>query len=106
LRNATAQLSLLESKEKEFGKPSRYEAEPEHDSAYAIIALLPGLRPGRHCLIVAGTTTFGTLGVAEFVTRKDSLRPLLDRLGAGARGAVPAFEALFHVRSSNGVPIR
>ena len=41
---------------------------------YAVIALLPGVSPGRFMMILAGTTTFGTQGAVEFVCRPDSVQ--------------------------------
>ena len=52
---------------------------------YAIVALVPGINPSRSVLILAGTTTFGTQGAAEFVCRKNSVEELLLRLAVSSR---------------------
>ena len=72
---------------------------------YGVIGLLPGLNPGRWVMILAGTTTFGTQGVVEYVCRQDSVEQLLLRLSVSKDGEVKPFEALFHVKIARGVPV-
>jgi hypothetical protein len=72
---------------------------------YAVIALLPGMDPTRSVLILAGTTTFGTEAAVEFVTRPDSLRSLLSRLGVQKTEQLRPFEALLHIKIARGVPV-
>lgn len=72
---------------------------------YGVIGLLPGLNPGRWVMILAGTTTFGTQGVVEYVCRQDSVEQLLLRLSVSKDGEVKPFEALVHVRIARGVPV-
>ena len=55
-------------------------------------------------MILAGTTTFGTLGAAEFVSRPDSVEKLLQQMPSSSSGMKP-FEALIHVKIAKGVPL-
>jgi hypothetical protein len=72
---------------------------------YAIVALVPGLNPDRHLLILAGTTTIGTQAAVEYVCSKDSLEELLSKLGTRPRNVVGPFEALLRVKVTRGVPV-
>jgi hypothetical protein len=72
---------------------------------YAIIALMPGLNPARSVMILAGTTTFGTQGAVEFVSRQNSIADLLARLAVKKIGDLKAFEALLRVKIARGVPV-
>jgi hypothetical protein len=72
---------------------------------YGVIGLLPGSNPGRWIMILAGTTTFGTQGVVEYVCRQDSVEQLLLRLSVSKDGEVKPFEALLHVKIARGVPV-
>ena len=72
---------------------------------YAIVALKPGLDPAHSMLILAGTTTVGTQGAAEYVCREDSLTELLQRLGVSKADEMKPFEALLHVKVTHGVPV-
>jgi hypothetical protein len=72
---------------------------------YALVGLVPGLVPDRSILILAGTTTFGTQGAVEFVSRADSVARLLKRLPGAGSGPIKPFEALLHVKIARGVPV-
>ncbi|MGA8764754.1 MAG: hypothetical protein WB562_17935 [Candidatus Sulfotelmatobacter sp.] len=72
---------------------------------YAIIALMPGLNPVRSVMILAGTTTFGTQGAVEFVSRQNSVGDLLSRLSVTKVGDLKPFEALLRVKIARGVPV-
>jgi hypothetical protein len=90
------------------GEPIAVEASPSTSPLtedYAIIALMPGLNPARSVMILAGTTTFGTQGVVEFVSREDSVRDLLSRLSVTKAGDLKPFEALLRVKIARGVPV-
>ncbi len=84
---------------------------------YAVIALVPGLGSGHYVMILAGSTTFGTQGVVEFVCRQESVEKLLRAIpgsgggsgtgsnsGPGA-GTIRPFEALVRVKIARGVPV-
>ncbi|MBC8166981.1 MAG: hypothetical protein H7Y20_14070 [Bryobacteraceae bacterium] len=73
---------------------------------YAILGLLPGLGAARKTLILAGTTTLGTEGAAEFVCRNANLVDLLKRLAVPEGGPIPPFEAVLKIGISAGVPVR
>lgn len=72
---------------------------------YALVALLPGVQPGKWALILAGCTTFGTGAAAELFTHPVLAEELLARLArvTGSRQVRP-FEALLHVRVEKGAP--
>ncbi len=72
---------------------------------YAIIALVSGLNPERHMLILAGTTTIGTQAAVEYACRKDSLEELLRNLSIKPGSDVKPFEALLRVKVARGVPV-
>lgn len=72
---------------------------------YAVVGLLPGLNPSRYVMIIAGTTTFGTQGAAEYVCRQNSLEELLLRLSVSDTGGLKPFEALLRVKIAKGVPV-
>jgi hypothetical protein len=72
---------------------------------YAIVALVPGLNPDRHVMILAGTTTIGTQAAVEFVCEKESVEELLRSLGVAPGADLKPFEALLHVKVTRGVPV-
>ena len=73
---------------------------------YAVIGLVPAMTPGRRALILAGRTTFGTQGAAEFLMDENSVLNLLNRLGRTPADKLPFFEALLRVKISGGVPVQ
>lgn len=73
---------------------------------YAVIALVPGLKPDYRILVIAATNTYGLQAAADFVCRPDLVANLLNRLNVKNRGRVPDFEALLHVTISGGVPVK
>jgi hypothetical protein len=72
---------------------------------YAIVALLRGLDPARHVMILAGTTTIGTQAAVEYVCSKGSVEELLRSLAVPTGGEVGPFEALLRVKVTRGVPV-
>jgi hypothetical protein len=90
------------------GEPAVVEASPSNSPLtedYAVVALMPGSNPARSVLILAGTTTFGTQGAVEFVTRPNSLADLLLRLAVRKIGELKPFEALLRVKIARGVAV-
>ena len=90
------------------GEPAVVEASPSTSPLtedYAIVALMPGLNPVRSVIILAGTTTFGTQGAVEFVSRQNSVGELLSRLLVKKAGDLRPFEALLRVKIARGVPV-
>jgi hypothetical protein len=79
---------------------------PPYAMDYAVIGLVPALSPGRRALILAGRTTFGTQGAAEFLLDGDSVLTLVNRLGRASPEKLPFFEALLRVKISGGVPVQ
>jgi hypothetical protein len=71
---------------------------------YAIVALVHGLNPARHVMILAGTTTIGTQAAVEYVCGKDSVEELMRSLAPRASEIKP-FEALLRIKVSRGVPV-
>jgi hypothetical protein len=72
---------------------------------YAIVALVHGLDPARHVLILAGTTTIGTQAAVEYVCANNSVEELLRRLALPPGEEVKPFEALLRVKVTRGVPV-
>jgi hypothetical protein len=72
---------------------------------YAIVALVRGLDPTRHILILAGTTTIGTQAAVEFVCSKDSVEELLRRFALPPGANLKPFEALLRIKVTRGVPV-
>ncbi len=72
---------------------------------YAVVALVHGLNPDRHVMILAGTTTIGTQAAVEYVCAKDSVDELLHRLGVQAGSEIKPFEALLQIKVTRGVPV-
>jgi hypothetical protein len=72
---------------------------------YATVALVHGLNPARHVMILAGTTTIGTQAAVEYVCAKDSVEELLRRLAVPRGDEVKPFEALLRVKVTRGVPV-
>ncbi|HUB77934.1 MAG TPA: hypothetical protein VMB03_04010 [Bryobacteraceae bacterium] len=75
------------------------------DFDYAVIGLRASLNPGHWVLTLAGITEYGTEAAADFVTREESIKDLLAKLGVRDGSPVPAFEALLYTRVTGGVPI-
>src|ERR1700722_6074318 len=89
------------------GEASSYIASPSNaplTEDYAVVGLVPGQSPNRLVMILAGTTTFGTQGVVEFVCRPDSVEKLMQEL-PGSKSEMKPFEALVRVKIARGVPL-
>jgi hypothetical protein len=106
--------SRIENKQPQRGEMQKYEIERDPQSQviladYAVISLLPGLAPGKNILVLAGLTTSGTEGAAEFATSMRGINEMAERLPQ--RGSPPLrswpsfFEYLLKVRLSHGVDI-
>ncbi len=88
------------------GEPAIY-SRPERPLTkdYAILALLPGVQPGKRMLIFSGLTTFGTEAAVDFVCRPDSTAELLRQI-AGPKGEIHPFEAVLETMIGGGVPLQ
>jgi hypothetical protein len=99
-------LSIV-SQHPKTGDPTTYLASPsgtELTEDYAVVGLVRGVTPNRFVMILAGTTTFGTQGAVEFVSRADSVEKLLEEIPGSAKEMTP-FEALVRVKIARGVPL-
>jgi len=89
------------------GEATSYLASPSSSALtedYAVVGLVPSMTPNRFVMILAGTTTFGTQGAVEFVSRPDSVEKLLREMPDSTNGMKP-FEALVRVKIARGVPL-
>ena len=84
------------------GEANRFPAIGATSEEFAIIALLPGLEPGKRVLIFSGLTTLGTQAAVEFACRPENWATLLRQAGVSSRLAQP-FEAVLEIRVSKGV---
>jgi len=87
------------------GEPAVY-SRPEHPltTDYAIIALLPGVQPGKRVLLFSGLTTFGTQAAVEFLCRPDSVAEILKQV-IGPKGEIRPFEAVVQTTVGGGVAL-
>lgn len=87
------------------GEPTVYQR-PEHPMTkdYAILALMPGLQPGKKMLVFSGLTTLGTQAAVEFACHRDTAQQLLAG-AAGPDGDIRPFEAVLETTIGGGVPL-
>ena len=87
------------------GEPAIY-SRPEHPLTkdYAVLALLPGMQPGKRILICSGLTTFGTQAAVDFATNPESVDQLF-RAAGFTHGTIRPFEALLETTITGGVPV-
>lgn len=88
------------------GEPALFQR-PEHPMTkdYAILALMPGLQPGKKTLVFSGLTTFGTQAAVEFVCHRETAEQLLAAV-TGPRGEIRPFEAVLETTIGGGVPLQ
>lgn len=88
------------------GEPAMY-SRPEHPLTrdYAVLALVPGMQPGKWILICSGLTTFGTQAALEFATNPQDVDQLF-RAAGFSKGTVRPFEALLETTITGGVPVQ
>jgi hypothetical protein len=72
---------------------------------YAILALLPGLDPGRKSLVFGGLTTMGTQAAVDFACDPAGAKQLLDS-AVRPDGSIRPFEAVIETKIAGGVPIQ
>jgi len=79
---------------------------PEHPLTkdYAIVALLPGLEPGRRTLVFSGLMTFGTQAAVEFACRPEGLEQLV-HAAVDSGGTFHPFEAVIETTLGGNVPL-
>ena len=87
------------------GEPALYQR-PEHPMTkdYAILALMPGLQPGKKMLVFSGLTTLGTQAAVEFTCHRDTAEQLLNA-AVGPDGEIRPFEAVLETTIGGGVPL-
>jgi hypothetical protein len=88
------------------GEPALY-SRPEHPLTddYAILALSPGVEPGKRILVFSGLTTFGTQAAVEYVCNPETTAELLKQI-IGPKGEIRPFEAVLHTTIGGGVPLQ
>lgn len=88
------------------GEPTLYQR-PEHPMTkdYAILALMPGLQPGKKMLVFSGLTTLGTQAAVEFACHRDTAEQLL-AAAAAPNGELRPFEAVLETTIGGGVPLQ
>jgi hypothetical protein len=77
---------------------------------YALISMLRGLEPTRRLLILSGITTFGTHACAEYVTRPEYVRQLINHLNISGDASKPKlplyYQVLLKVKINESVPVQ
>lgn len=88
------------------GEPAVY-SRPEHPltTDYAILALLPGVQPGRRMLVFSGLMTFGTQAAVQYVCQPETAAILLKKITA-PKGEIRPFEAVLQTTIGGGVPLQ
>ena len=88
------------------GEPAVY-SRPERPltTDYAILALEPGLQPGRRMLVFSGLTTFGTQAAVDYVCQPETAALLLKKI-TGPKGEIRPFEAVLQTNIGGGVPLQ
>jgi hypothetical protein len=99
--------SRIVNKHPAAGEPAFYQTErgPNNQvikADYAIFSVLPGSAPDRRIMVLAGLTTSGTQGAADFACSSPALASLRKRLGS--RDAFPRyFQCVLRVETSKGL---
>ncbi len=73
---------------------------------YAIVACLPGLRPDREILVVSVHGGPGLWEAVDYLTRRETLRPLLSQLRLSDSSGKQYFQMLLRIYVDRGIPIR
>jgi hypothetical protein len=102
----TAGFSGVVNHHPKTGEPAVY-SRPERPLTddYAILALSPGVEPGKNILVFSGLTTFGTQAAVEYVCNPETTTELL-KLITGPKGEIRPFEAVLHTTIGGGVPLQ
>jgi hypothetical protein len=101
----------IENKDPQPGEEREYrprynEQTGEVEEDYALITVKPGLTGEHRLMILAGILSEGTQAAAEYVTRKDYLGVLNQRLQSmtGEGGPPNYYQVLLKVNVDNGIP--
>jgi hypothetical protein len=74
---------------------------------YALISMYPGFTQGTRLLVLACSSSEGTGAAAEYVTRSDTVKELLGKMGLGPGRALPeAFQVVVKAQMKGGIPLR
>jgi hypothetical protein len=112
--NQRMTFGIINTKPKEGEQPV-YLAKQEGPSRsqisedYAIVSLLRGLDAEHRLMILAGITTFGTQAAAEYVTRPEYVKELINRLNMGSADTprLPSYyQVLIKIKVNGGVPVQ
>jgi hypothetical protein len=68
---------------------------------FALFSVMPGIAPGRKIMLLAGLTTSGTQGAAEFATTESQMAALLTALKR--KTLPPYFESVLEVQVTRGL---
>ncbi|MFB3904512.1 MAG: hypothetical protein ACE15E_13775 [Acidobacteriota bacterium] len=73
---------------------------------YVIVSSFPGFLPNREVLVLSAHGGPGVLGAIEYLTRAETVGPLLARMKPASTGQRQYFQLLVRVYVDRGVPIR
>jgi hypothetical protein len=75
---------------------------------YALISVIPGVNPARRVVTLAGLTTSGTQGAAEFLSSEAGLREMLSAIGTRQNGRLVFprfFQCVVRVEVAHGLDV-
>jgi hypothetical protein len=95
----------MPGEEREYG-PRYNEQNGDVEEDYALITVKPGVTDEHRLMILAGILSEGTQGAAEFVTSKEYLNALNQRLQqlSDETGPPKYYQVLLKVDVDNGIP--
>lgn len=104
--NATIENNNPQPGEEREYKPKFNEVTGEVEEDYALITVKPGVTDEHRLMILAGILSEGTQAAAEYVTRKEHLNLLNQRLQQLSSGEEPPkyYQVLLKVNVDNGIP--
>jgi hypothetical protein len=73
---------------------------------YAVVGAFPGLKPGRHVLVVTAHSSPGAVGAIDFITNPGGIKLMAQRLGLGASGPRKNYQMLLRIYVDNDVPVK
>jgi hypothetical protein len=89
------------------GEEATYSTPSHWDKmTYAVVACLPGLRPGRDVMLLTAHSAPGSLAAVDYLTRPDSARALAEKLRLSEPGGRRHFELLLRVFVDKGMPVK
>jgi hypothetical protein len=89
------------------GEEATYSTPSHWDKmTYAVVACLPGLRPGRDVMLLTAHSAPGSLAAVDYLTRADSARALAEKLRLSEPGSRRHFELLLRVFVDKGMPVK